>query len=58
MSWAANSPRPSCDVCGRYISMADVLEGNAVHRMVTPDSDISMEEWETLCRHHTPERKS
>ena len=34
-----------CDCCGRYIkySEADI-------RMITPDSVVSYEKWETLCK--------
>jgi acetyl-CoA carboxylase beta subunit len=41
-----------CDVCGRIISYADLESGKAVHRMKTPDSEVSYETWETLCRDH------
>lgn len=42
-----------CEVCGRFIPYADIESGKAVHRMVTPDSDQSSEEWETLCARHS-----
>lgn len=41
-----------CDVCGRFISLMDFGTGGAVRRLVTPDSDRSGEEWETLCDRH------
>jgi hypothetical protein len=41
-----------CDVCGRIISFADLESGKAIHNMKTPDSDVSYETWETLCRDH------
>ena len=41
-----------CDVCGRIISYADLESGKAIHNMKTPDSDVSFESWETLCRDH------
>ena len=41
-----------CDVCGRIISYADLESGKAIHNMKTPDSDVSLETWETLCRDH------
>jgi acetyl-CoA carboxylase beta subunit len=53
-----------CDVCGRIISYADIQSGKAIHNMKTPDSEVSFETWENLCRDHyqpnTPdqERKS
>ena len=33
-----------CDNCGQFIS-----NGEARHVMISPDSDWSHEEWETLC---------
>ena len=41
-----------CDVCGRIISYDDFDSGKACRRMITPDSAVSVEEWETLCRNH------
>jgi hypothetical protein len=41
-----------CDVCGRFISYTDFAEGNAVRKLVSPDSDLSTESWETLCPMH------
>lgn len=46
-----------CDVCGRFIPFDDFPGGispgpRAVRRLVTPDSDRSGEEWETLCVEH------
>lgn len=44
-----------CEVCGRIISYADLASGKAIHNMKTPDSEVSFETWETLCRdHYTP----
>jgi hypothetical protein len=43
-----------CDVCGRFIPYRDIEAGKAVHRMITPDSDVSYESFETLCAEHTP----
>ena len=43
-----------CDVCGRFIPYRDIENGTAVHRMVTPESDVSYETFETLCADHTP----
>lgn len=42
-----------CDVCGRFISEDDLINGLAKRIMITPDSDISYESWETLCKVHT-----
>jgi acetyl-CoA carboxylase beta subunit len=41
-----------CDVCGKIISYADLESGKAIHNMKTPDSEVSFETWETLCRDH------
>ncbi len=36
--------KDKCDVCGQFVSYM------RMHRkMITPDSDYSKEEWETLC---------
>lgn len=40
-----------CDACGRFIALADFDTG-AVRRLVTPDSHVSREEYETLCAEH------
>jgi hypothetical protein len=42
---------PRCDVCGRFISTADLARG-AVHRLIYPDSYRTGEKWETLCLRH------
>ena len=41
-----------CDVCGRMIGYGDIENGRAIHKMETPDSDVSYETWKTLCRDH------
>lgn len=38
-----------CDKCGRFISTQDIAMGYATHIMVTPDSEHSYEEWESIC---------
>lgn len=43
-----------CDECGKIIPLADFDKKRAVRRMVAPDSDRSVETWETLCRNHCP----
>lgn len=42
-----------CDVCGRFFSFNDIEKGMATLKMLTPDSDYSYEEWESLCPNHT-----
>ena len=44
-----------CDVCGQFISLKDFESGDATRQLLTPDSDYSYEEYETLCRKHTKE---
>lgn len=41
-----------CDVCGRFIPMEDFENGRAYRHLVTPDSEHTREEWETLCYKH------
>jgi hypothetical protein len=41
-----------CHECGRIIPYADFESGKALNQMISPDSDVSMEEWEILCREH------
>lgn len=41
-----------CDQCGRFIPLADFESGAAVRRLMTPDSDVSTETYEALCRDH------
>ena len=38
-----------CDNCGKFIAYADFGNG-AARRLVTPDSEFSREEYETLCK--------
>lgn len=39
-----------CDECGRFVSMKDIESGEAIRQMVTPDSEFTSEEYETVCR--------
>jgi hypothetical protein len=41
-----------CDRCGRFIAYDDIIAGKATHIIKTPDSDVSYETWESLCREH------
>lgn len=47
-----------CDVCGRFVSMANLDSGVATRHMALPDSDFSAETYETLCRSHSPHTKA
>jgi hypothetical protein len=40
-----------CDDCGRFIALGD-FDNGAIRRLIYPDSDRSVETWETLCRDH------
>jgi hypothetical protein len=46
-----------CDICGRIIAYADFDSGKAITRMITPDSDVSYEQFETLCKEHYKKEK-
>ena len=48
MTMAENSIR--CDVCGRFISLNDLADERASHKLIYPDSDRSAETWESLCK--------
>lgn len=46
-----------CDVCGKFI--ADKYFGNgAIRRLITPDSQFTTEEYETLCVEHAKPKPS
>jgi len=36
-----------CDICGRFIAFADILDKKAVHQMTMPDCHFGPETWET-----------
>lgn len=46
-----------CDVCGRFIALADFASARARRALIYPDSEYSRETWETLCAEHAA-RKS
>lgn len=37
-----------CTICGKFIGFAEYDEG-ATHKLITPDSEFTCEEWETIC---------
>ena len=41
-----------CDECGKFISFDDLESGMATRKLITPDSNYSNEEYETLCKNH------
>ncbi len=41
-----------CNVCGRFVSYQDILDGKASHVLVTPESLKTRETFETLCKEH------
>jgi hypothetical protein len=42
-----------CVECGRFVAYEDIIEGRAVHKLITPESLITHERFETLCKKHT-----
>ncbi len=38
-----------CDECGEFVSPQAILEGRAIHCLVTPESHWATETFETLC---------
>ena len=38
-----------CDCCGIFFSIKDIENGSASHIMTSPDSDYSIEDYESLC---------
>lgn len=46
------SERFRCDICGRYIAFIDFENNNASRKLITPDSEYSTEEYETVCTQH------
>jgi hypothetical protein len=38
-----------CDECGRFVGGQDLIDGKALHHCVLPDSEFSVETWESLC---------
>lgn len=46
-----------CDICGEFIPFCDFVDETAVRRLVLPDSEYSVETFETLCwKHNKNER--
>ena len=39
-----------CSKCGRFIPVDAFEDNTAIRRMITPDSEFTMETWENLCR--------
>ena len=46
-----------CDVCGQFIPYSDLRSGEASCEMVFPDSEMSVETYETLCFKHNMRKK-
>jgi len=40
----------TCDYCGKFIAVDELIEQKATHALLTPDSDRSKEEYESY--HH------
>ncbi len=45
-----------CDQCGRFIAIQDFVDEVAVRRYVLPDSEFSVETYETLCPKHRDDK--
>ena len=41
-----------CDICGKFISYSDFESGEATNTLITPDSELTSEEYQTLCKKH------
>lgn len=41
---------PRCSYCGRFIAFKDIDEGVATYKMISPDSALSIEEFEGCCK--------
>jgi hypothetical protein len=41
---------PRCDYCGKFISYNDIHEGLATYKMISPDSELSVETFEGCCK--------
>ena len=39
----------ACDECGEFIPHEDLLNNIARHVLITPDSEFTKEEYESLC---------
>jgi hypothetical protein len=42
-------PGIKCLDCGRFISFLDIANGKAIHRLLTPQTSETSEEWESVC---------
>ena len=42
-----------CDCCGKFIGLNDLVAGHATRRLLTPLSEFTLEEYETLCKQHS-----
>jgi hypothetical protein len=42
-----------CDACGRFVGLLAFEKGSATRVLVTPDSDRTAEQYETLCERHS-----
>jgi hypothetical protein len=45
-------PWNKCQECGKFIPYDDFVKGKASHRIVTPESLVTYETYETLCKKH------
>jgi hypothetical protein len=48
-------PWNRCDECGRFIAYQDFVDGLATNRLVMPESLVTRETFEVLCKDHARE---
>lgn len=39
-----------CDYCGKFIPIDDLAAGDAIHQCILPDSEFSVETFESQCK--------
>ena len=49
---STSSWRFQCDICGRFIPIEHLVSKLALRKLLTPDSEYTMETYETLCQEH------
>lgn len=38
-----------CDICGQFVSIQSLIDGEAIRKLITPDTYFTSEEYETVC---------
>jgi hypothetical protein len=47
MTMLTKNGKISCDYCGKFIAIDELIEQKATHSLVTPDSEFTKEEYES-----------